>query len=96
VGPRTLELHFAGGGHTGDNIVVWLPDVRVLFGGCLVRSATARHLGYTREAAQLQWPRTVEALLRRYAEAQLIVPGHGKPGGEELLHHTMELLQSQQ
>jgi metallo-beta-lactamase class B len=41
VGGRTLELRYLGGGHTVDTIVVWVEDEKVLFGGCLVRSAGA-------------------------------------------------------
>jgi metallo-beta-lactamase class B len=95
VGSRTLRLRFAGGGHTRDNIVVWLPDERILFGGCLVRSATAKHLGYTQEAVLDQWPKTLLLLLEDYGDAQVIVPGHGLPGRDELLHHTLELLENQ-
>jgi metallo-beta-lactamase class B len=93
VGSRRMRLHYAGGGHTGDNIVIWLPEERILFGGCLVRSATAKHLGYTKEAALTRWPATIEVLIREYRDARLIVPGHGKPGGHELLRHTLDLLQ---
>ena len=71
---------------------MWLPDVEVLFGGCLVRSSSATTLGYTAEADIESWPATIEALLTRYGHARLIVPGHGRPGGEELLQHTLALL----
>jgi metallo-beta-lactamase class B len=94
VGSRSLGLRFAGGGHTKDNIVVWIPDERILFGGCLVRSAGAKRLGYTREAELEQWPKTIKTLLEEYGDARVIVPGHGSPGGIELLHRTLELLQS--
>lgn len=32
---------FFGGGHSFDNITVWLPSDKVLFGGCLVKSISA-------------------------------------------------------
>ncbi len=92
LGGRSLELRFVGPGHTEDTIVVWLPDVEVLFGGCLVRSASAATLGYTAEADLGRWPATIEALQKRYGHARLIVPGHGRPGGAELLTHTLDLL----
>lgn len=92
LGSRLLEARFVGPGHTVDTIVVWLPDARILFGGDLVRSANARSLGYTREADLDRWPASVAALQRAYGEAALIVPGHGRPGGVELLSHTEELL----
>jgi metallo-beta-lactamase class B len=92
LGSRVLEARFVGPGHTVDTIVVWLPDVRILFGGDLVRSATSRTLGFSEEADLEAWPATVEALRRAYGDAALIVPGHGRPGGSELLDRTLDLL----
>jgi len=94
IGSRRLELRYLGPGHTEDTIVAWLPDVGVLFGGCLVRSADAETLGNTAEADLERWPATIEAVQREYGgAAQVVVPGHGRPGGAELLAHTLELLQ---
>ena len=95
VGSRQLKLHAAGPGHTADNIVVWIPEEKLLFGGCLVRSARAKGLGSTGEADLKRWPRTIRALLDAYSDARWIVPGHGSPGGVELLQHTLELLERQ-
>jgi len=95
IGQRTLKLHFAGAGHTVDNIVVWIPDERILFAGCLVKSAASRSLGYIEEADMVAWPKTLEALLRQYPTARLFVPGHGRPGGSELIENTLRLLRTQ-
>jgi arylsulfatase A-like enzyme len=92
LGSRVLEVRFMGPGHTLDVVTVWIPDVRLLFGGDLVRSASASSLGFTREADLEGWPASIEALRREYGEAALIVPGHGRPGGTELFTHTLELL----
>ncbi len=91
VGKRRLELRHAGAGHTQDNIVIWLPDARVLFGGCLVRSPGARNLGNPAEADPAAWLATVERLAALYPTARIVVPGHGEPGGPELLTHTADL-----
>lgn len=92
-----LELRFYGAGHTADNIVVWIPQENVLFGGCLVRSATTQLLGYTEEADLESWPRTIRRVLERYGSNEpIVVPGHGAPGGVELLQHTLELLGGQE
>jgi len=92
LGERTLVLRDLGPGHTVDCIVVWIPDVEVLFGGDLIRSAGSRSLGYTTEADLERWPATVDAVDREYGHARLIVPGHGRPGGRELVERTRELL----
>jgi len=91
-----LELRFYGAGHTADNIVVWIPQENVLFGGCLVRSATTQILGYTEEADLESWPETIRRVLEQYGNQEpIVVPGHGPPGGIELLRHTLELLGEQ-
>jgi len=92
VGSRRLELRFFGPGHTVDNTVVWIPDVQVLFAGDVLRSSGARALGNIREADLEGWPTTLDRLEREYGRARMMVPGHGAPGGPELIHHTRDLL----
>jgi len=92
-----LELRFYGAGHTADNVVVWIPQENVLFGGCLVRSATTQIMGYTEEADLERWPVTLRRVLQQYGSREpIVVPGHGPPGGIELLEHTLELLRGQE
>lgn len=94
IGGRTVELRFPGGGHTRDNIVAWLPDAGVLFGGCLVRGSETANLGYTKEADLDAWPTTIRTVMDLYPGARIVVPGHGAPGGQELLTHTLDLLRT--
>jgi len=89
-----LELFYPGPGHAPDNVVVWLSAERVLFGGCLIKSAEAGNLGFVGDANLKHWPDAVNAVKDRYAAAEIIVPGHGNPGGRELLDHTLKLLAS--
>jgi metallo-beta-lactamase class B len=39
-----IQIGFQGAGHTSGNVVCWLPDQRVLFGGCLLKSITSQDL----------------------------------------------------
>jgi catechol 2,3-dioxygenase-like lactoylglutathione lyase family enzyme len=75
-----------------DNIVVWVPDQKVLFGGCLIKSAGARTMGYIGEADLDAWPATLATVEARFGDAAWIVPGHGSPGGVETLRHTAALI----
>ncbi|MCL4163588.1 UNVERIFIED_CONTAM: hypothetical protein GTU68_000136, partial [Idotea baltica] len=52
----SIEAFYPGPGHTVDNLVVWLPDYNILYGGCFVRSENSKGLGYTGEAFVDQWP----------------------------------------
>jgi metallo-beta-lactamase class B len=92
AGRMRLELFYPGPGHAPDNLVAWLPQQRVLFGGCLVKGADATTLGNIDDADLKQWPVAVRTVAARYPKAAVVVPGHGQWGGSELLAHTLELL----
>jgi glyoxylase-like metal-dependent hydrolase (beta-lactamase superfamily II) len=90
--PLGFEAFYPGAGHAADNIVVWFPAVRILFGGCLVKAEAATDLGNTADADLASWPRAVKAVLDRYPTAALVVPGHGAVGTTAALTHTIDLL----
>ncbi len=94
AGERELELYYPGPGHTVDNIVTWIADEKVLFGGCLVKAGDYKTLGFTKEADLAAWPATLVRLKNRFPAVRLLVPGHGDPGGPELIDHTLELLKA--
>jgi len=82
----------AEAGHARENIVVYHAPSQTLFGGCFLRDATARSLGYTADGDVPGWPAAVERVRSAYPDAVHVVPGHGMPGGPELLDHTLSLL----
>jgi metallo-beta-lactamase class B VIM len=88
----SLEITFPGAGHAPDNIVVWLRDRQLLFGGCLVRALADRAIPDVPDVSPASWPETAARLVARYGdEARLVVPGHGRIGGAALLTHTRRL-----
>lgn len=93
VGDFVVALEEVGRGHTVDNFVAWVPGPNVVFGGCLVKAADATGMGNTADADIDEWPRTIDRVGARFPEARIIVPGHGKPGGRELLDRTKELIE---
>ncbi|MCP3136458.1 PYX family subclass B1 metallo-beta-lactamase [Pyxidicoccus xibeiensis] len=90
VGP--VEVFFPGAGHAGDNVVVWHRESGVLFGGCFVKDGEAKDLGNLSHADVAAWPASLDRTRQRFPEARVVVPGHGAPGGLELLTHTQSLL----
>jgi metallo-beta-lactamase class B len=92
VARTRLELFFPGAGHSPDNIVVWLPRTRLLFGGCLLRGGEARTLGDLRDAELGFWDSSVTRVEQRFERPALVVPGHGVSGGPELFDRTRRLL----
>ena len=45
IGNHKLETYYPGGGHTADNIVLWLPQEKILYGGCLIKGVDDKTLG---------------------------------------------------
>ena len=45
LGNRVVELRYLGRGHTAGDIVVWLPEERICFGGDLVEAQAAPYMG---------------------------------------------------
>ena len=90
VGSTDVQLFYPGPGHTVDNVVAYVPAAGVLFGGCLVKADGAGK-GNLADADPVTWPRTIEAVQRRFPAAEVVVPGHGAHGTAELLDYTRRL-----
>lgn len=90
VGNSLIVLYFPGPGHTDDNIVVYLPEEQVLFGGCLVKELNAGK-GNLEDADVAQWSATINMVQKQFPEVKIVVPGHGSFGGPELLNYTYQL-----
>jgi metallo-beta-lactamase class B len=87
-GGETLRVLFPGPAHAPDNVVVYFPEQRVLFGGCMVISAP--RLGNLSDADLQAWPRSLEKL--RPLGAERIIPGHGERFDAGLLKNTADVL----
>lgn len=72
-GKRTIEIRYLGAGHTGSDLVVWMPQDDVLVAGDLV--VWPIPLIGSPQSNMKQWPVTLQALLDLGPAA--IVPGHG-------------------
>lgn len=91
LGGEDIDVWYPGPSHAPDNLVVYFPEKQLLFGGCMVKDLKAQNLGFTADADMAGWPLALQRLLRKYRDAQIIVPGHGAVGGLELIHHTLSL-----
>lgn len=85
-----VHCQFFGPGHSLDNIVCYYPTDRVLFGGCLLKSKGSGK-GNLKDADTKEWPITVERIKKEFPEIELVIPGHGSPGGKDLLVYTIEM-----
>lgn len=89
---KKLQLLFPGPAHAMDNIIVWLPEQKVLFGGCAIRSKGAKTLGYTQDGDVNTWINAMNITQKHFGDAKIVVPGHGKVGNTSLITHTQALV----
>lgn len=92
AGGKAVVVEYFGEGHTKDNVVGYFPEDNALFGGCLIKASGASK-GNLADANVNAWSSTVSKLRQKYPQAAIVIPGHGKPGGAELLDYTVGLFQ---
>ncbi len=91
-GDQAMEIYYPGPGHTSDNVVVWIPGSNILYAGCLSKSEYSAGLGFLGDADRKAWPETINRMMDRYPGTEMVIPGHGLPGGTALIERTLELL----
>jgi glyoxylase-like metal-dependent hydrolase (beta-lactamase superfamily II) len=87
LGSREVKLFHLGAGHTGGDIVAWVPDAEVMFSGDLVEYHSACYCG---DAHLREWPLTLDEI-RDFAPKAL-VPGRGDAlRGEQIVREAIAL-----
>lgn len=77
---RRIEILHLGKGHTDSDLVVYLPDEKILFAGDLVYAGRLPWLG---DGHTKEWLKTLEKL--KTLAFETVVPGHGKPGNRKVV-----------
>jgi len=93
VGNHTFRAYYPGAGHTKDNIVVWMNNEKILYGGCLVKSVDNDGLGNIADANLKAWAPTIKNVIRTFPNPKFIIPGHFSWTDTGALKHTLMLLQ---
>lgn len=87
-----LVCYYPGPGHAPDNIVVWFPSQKVLFGGCFIKSADATSLGNMSDADVKEWPLSLHKVQQRFPDRKYTIAGHDNWNMANSLEHTLQLL----
>ncbi|TCP48554.1 glyoxylase-like metal-dependent hydrolase (beta-lactamase superfamily II) [Tamaricihabitans halophyticus] len=74
LGDRTVQLLHPGRGHTDHDVVVHLPQERIVFAGDLLEHGAPPQFD---EAYPNEWPTTLDTMLA--LEPAVLQPGHGDP-----------------
>ncbi|GAB3998272.1 BcII family subclass B1 metallo-beta-lactamase [Spirosoma daeguense] len=93
IGNEPVRCYYPGAGHTDDNIVVWLPNQRILHGGCLVKSIGVFGMGNLADANVKAWPQSMRNVLNQFGTARVVVPGHEEWSDVKALEHTLKLVE---
>jgi len=92
TGNLSFDIFFPGESHSPDNLVVYMPELNMLFGGCMVKSLSSVNLGFTGDANLTEWPKSMKVILQKYKNAEIVIPHHGMWGNLSLIQHTIDLL----
>ena len=91
VGDRKVEFRYFGPGHSGHDLVVHVPDARVVFAGDLVEhgpEGTLTSESFDEHTHLDQWPAAIDGILG--LRPHLVVPGHGEPVNSSFLVQQRE------
>jgi|ERR1043165_2281230 metallo-beta-lactamase class B len=92
IGGYVFQTFYPGPAHAPDNIVLWFPKEKILYGGCLVKSTEATDLGFTGDANVPEWPNAVKRIQQKFGKPAYIITGHQGWRSTKSLEHTLKLL----
>lgn len=87
-----VEWFYPGPGHTSDNIVLWLPQYKLLVGGCVVKAPRYPGLGNIADANVAEWPHSLKRIALAYPDIKTVIPGHGDVADAGLLQYSLGLM----
>ena len=91
VGKYQFATYYPGEGHTADNIVVWFPKEKILYGGCLIKGADAEDLGYMGDANPKAYYQTLLNVRQKCPQPKHIIISHSDWNNLNSLKHSIKL-----
>ncbi len=89
VGQYSFETYYPGQGHTADNIIIWFEKEKILYGGCLIKSAKADDLGYLGDANINEYATTIRNIQKKCKNPRFVIIGHDDWNSTKALTHTL-------
>lgn len=88
----TVEIAYPGAAHAEENLIVYVPSQKILYGGCAIKGAEANSMGNLSDADLKAWPVSLNWVKATYPETQTVVPGHGKGADLSLIDKTLGMI----
>lgn len=91
VGTYSFETYYPGEGHTADNIIIWFGKEKILYGGCLIKGADTRDLGYLGDANVQEYENTLKRVQEKCPDPNYIIVSHSDWNNTNSLKHSIRL-----
>ncbi|HEY9176977.1 MAG TPA: subclass B1 metallo-beta-lactamase [Flavipsychrobacter sp.] len=93
-GDIEVIAYYPGAGHTIDNIVLYVPYKKFLYGGCFIKSGFSTDIGNIEDADIAAWPQSITKMKKRFEKTgfNMVIPGHGSWESNRAIENTMRLL----
>ena len=91
VGQYTFETYYPGQGHTADNIVIWFDKEKILYGGCLIKGADAKNLGYLGDVNVTEYYSTLKKVQQKCPNPKFIIISHSESDNINSFKHSIKL-----
>lgn len=93
-GEIDIVAYHPGAGHTVDNIVLYIPSKKFLYGGCFIKSGYSNSIGNIEDADVAAWPNSLKKTQQHFSKTgiDMIIPGHGSWKSSKAIENTLRLL----
>ena len=91
LGQYSFETYYPGPGHSEDNIVLWFNKEKILYGGCLIKGAEAKNLGYLADRNVREYETTLKKVQMKYLHPNYIIVSHHDWNSLHSLSHSIKL-----
>ncbi len=92
IGQYKFQTFYPGEGHAPDNIVIWFPNEKILYGGCFIKSTEAADIGNLSHANINEWDKSIKKVQKKFKNRKFIIPGHEGWASTKSLEHTLKLI----
>lgn len=89
VGQYSFETYYPGPGHTEDNIVIWFKKEKILYGGCLIKGADDKDLGFLGDGNAIEYAATLKNVQKKCRNPKFIIIAHSDWKDLNSLKHSL-------
>lgn len=91
LGQYSFETYYPGPGHTEDNIIIWFEKEKILYGGCLIKGASDKNLGFLGDGNVQKYASTLKRVQKKCRNPKFIIVAHSDWKNINSLKHSIEM-----